>query len=55
MAEMALKFKANGLRECMFVAHLVILAQIDDELSCGRAEFSKILSQNGQNNIECHA
>ena len=29
----------------MFGANLVILAQICDELSCGQAEFSRILSQ----------
>ena len=36
----------------MFGANLVILAQICDELSCGQAEFSKILCQNGQNDLE---
>ena len=33
---------------CMFVANLVILAQIYDDLSCGQAECHRILSQNGQ-------
>ena len=37
---------------CMFGATLVILAQICDELSCGQAEFPRILSQNGQNDLE---
>ena len=36
----------------MFDANLVILAQICDELSCGQAEFPRIMSQNGQNDIE---
>ena len=39
----------------MFVANLVILAQIYNELSnlsCGQAEFPRILSQNGQNDLE---
>ena len=38
----------------MFCANLVILAQISDKLSCGQAKFSKILSQNGQNDLEGH-
>ena len=38
----------------MFRANLVILAQIYDELSCGQAEFPKIRSQNGQNDLEGH-
>ena len=36
----------------MFGANLVILAQICDEISCGQAEFPKILRQNGQNDLE---
>ena len=36
----------------MFGANLVILAQIYEELSDGQAEFSRILSQNGQNDLE---
>ena len=36
----------------MFVANLVILAHIYDELSHGQAEFPKILTQNGQNDLE---
>ena len=37
----------------MFGANLVILAQIDDELSHGQAEFPRIVSQNGQNDHQC--
>ena len=37
---------------CMFGAHLVIPAQICDELLCGQAEFPRTLSQNGQNDLE---
>ena len=36
----------------MFGANFVILAQICGELSCGQAEFPRILSQNGQNDLE---
>ena len=36
----------------MFGANLVIVAQIDDELSHGQAKFPRILSQNGQNDLE---
>ena len=36
----------------MFVANLVILAQIYDELWRRQAKFPRILSQNGQNDIE---
>ena len=36
----------------MFGANLVILVQICDELSCGQTEFPRILSQNGQNDLE---
>ena len=36
----------------MFGANLVILAQICHELSFGQAEFARILSQNGQNDLE---
>ena len=39
---------------CMFGANLLILAQICDELSCGQAEFPRILSQYGQNDLETH-
>ena len=38
--------------QCMFGTHLVILAQIYDELSHGQAKFPGILSQNGQNDLE---
>ena len=37
---------------CMFGANLVILAQICDELLCGQDKFHRILSQNGQNDLE---
>ena len=37
----------------MFVAKLVILAQIYEELSRIQAEFPRILSQKGQNDLEC--
>ena len=36
----------------MFGANFVILAQIYDELSCLQAEFPRLLSPNGQNDIE---
>ena len=36
----------------MFGTNLVILAQIYDDLSCGQAEFPRILSQNGQSDLE---
>ena len=36
----------------MFGANLVILAQIYGELSRREAEFPRILSQNGQNDLE---
>ena len=35
----------------MFVANLLILAQIYDKLSHGEAKFPRILSQNGQNDL----
>ena len=37
----------------MFGANLVILALICDKFSHGKAEFPRILSQNGQNDLEC--
>ena len=37
---------------CNFRANLVILAQICDKLSSGQAKFPRILSQNGQNDLE---
>ena len=37
---------------CMFGANLVILAKICDELSHGQAKFPRILSQNGQNDLD---
>ena len=37
---------------CMFGTNLVIFAQIYDELSCGQAKFPRILSRNGQNDLE---
>ena len=36
----------------MFGAKLVILAQIYEELPSGQAKFPRILSQNGQNDLE---
>ena len=36
----------------MLAANLVILAQIYDKLLCEQAEFPRILSQNGQNDLE---
>ena len=36
----------------MFGANLVILAEICDELSHRQAKFPRILSQNGQNDLE---
>ena len=38
----------------MFGANLVIPAQICDELLRGQAKFPRILSQNGQNDLEGH-
>ena len=43
---------AESIPGCMFGANLMILAQIYDELLCGQAEFPRILSQNGQNDLE---
>ena len=43
---------AESIPGCMFGANLVILAQICDELSWRQGEFPKILSQNGQNDLE---
>ena len=42
----------ENIPRCMFGANLVILAQIYDELWCGQAKFPRILSQNGQNDLE---
>ena len=42
----------ESILRCMLGANLVILAQICDELSRGQAEFPRILSQNGQNDLE---
>ena len=39
---------------CMFGANLVIPSQICDELLCEQAKFPRILSQNGQNDLEGH-
>ena len=36
----------------MFGANLVIVAQMCDELSHGQSEFPRILSQNGQNDLD---
>ena len=43
---------AESIPGCMFGANLVILAQICDELLRGQAEFPRILTQNGQNDLE---
>ena len=43
---------AESIPGCMLGANLVILAQICDESLCGQAEFPRILSQNGQNDLE---
>ena len=43
---------AESIPECMFGVNLVILVHIYDELSQGQAKFPKILSQNGQNDLE---
>ena len=42
----------KGITRCMFVANLVIPAQICVELLRGPAKFPIILSQNGQNELE---
>ena len=42
----------ESIPECMFGTNLVILAQIYYGLSCRQAKFPRILSQNGQNNLE---
>ena len=43
---------AESIPGCLFPANLVVLTQICDDLSCRQAEFPKILSQNGQNDLE---
>ena len=43
---------AESIQECMFGANLVILAQIYEELSLRQVEFPRILSHDGQNDIE---
>ena len=43
---------AESIPGCMFGANWVILVQIYDELSRGQAKFPRILSQNGQNDLE---
>ena len=43
---------AENIPECMFSGHLVIVAQIYDELSYRQAEFPRFLSQNDQNDLE---
>ena len=42
----------KSISGCMFGAILVILAQICDDLSCRQAKFPRILSQNGQYELE---
>ena len=43
---------AERIPRCIFGSNLVILAQIHYNLSCGQAKFPRILSQNGQNDLE---
>ena len=43
---------SESIQGCMFGANLVILTHIYDELSCGQAKFPRILSQNGQDDLE---
>ena len=43
---------AKSIPRCMLGANLMILAQVCDELSRGQAEFPRILSHNGQNDLE---
>ena len=44
--------QAESIPGCIFGANLLMLAQICEELSCGQAKFPRILSQNGQNDLE---
>ena len=43
------------VRECMFGANSVILAQIYGDISCGQGKFPRILSQIGKNDLEGHS
>ena len=43
---------AEIIPRCIFDANLVIIAQIYYKLSYGQTEFARILSQNGQNDLE---
>ena len=43
---------AERIIRCIFGANLVILAQIHYKLSCGQTKFPRILSENGQNDLE---
>ena len=52
--DMNFQYPAKSIPGCMFGTNLVILAQIRDDLSCGQAKFTRILSQNGQNDLEGH-
>ena len=45
-------FNTSWGPECMFGANLVIVAQIYESLLHGQAAFPRILSQNGQNDLE---
>ena len=49
---LAFSLPADRIPGCMVGANVVILVQICDELFCGQAEFSRILGQNGQNDLE---
>ena len=42
---------SESIPGCTFSANLVIVAQICDDLLCRQAKFSRILSQNGQNDL----
>ena len=53
---MTLKVKDNDSHfQYQLRESLVILAEIHYKLSCKQAKFPRILSQNGQNNIEGHS
>ena len=45
---------AEKIIRCIFGSHLVILAQTYYKLSCKQVKFHRILSQNGQNDLDGH-
>ena len=45
---------AEIIPRCTFGSKLVIIAQIHYKLLIGQAKFPRILSQNSQNDLECH-